>query len=203
MDGNPGVRRSAVLTAVRAVLTVAAVLAAYYLLPLDSAFTVRTVLVLVAGVVLVGVLLGWQVHTIMRSARPGLRAIAAVAAALPSFVMLFAATYYLLERSAPESFSEAMSRTDALYFTMTVFSTVGFGDITPRSELARLLTTGQMTANFLLIGVVARFLLGAVQEGRRLRGLGGPGDGRGPGGGRGAGSEGGTGDERGGPPAAR
>lgn len=76
----------------------------------------------------------------------------------------------------PESFSESMSRTDALYFTMTVFSTVGFGDITPRTEPARLLTTGQMTANFLLIGVAARFLVGAVQEGRRLRDLAAKGD---------------------------
>ncbi|MFI6418120.1 potassium channel family protein [Streptomyces sp. NPDC050842] len=176
MDGNPGVRRSALLTGVRAVLTVAALLAAYYLLPLDSAFTVRTVAVLVVGVLLVGLLLGWQVHTIMRSARPGLRAIAAVAAALPFFVLLFAATYYLLERSTPGSFSETMSRTDALYFAMTVFSTVGFGDITPRTELARLLTTAQMTANFLLIGVAARFLLGAVQEGRRLREIEATGD---------------------------
>ncbi|MFD0151016.1 potassium channel family protein [Streptomyces sp. NPDC055721] len=176
MDGNPGVRRSAVLTAVRSILTLAAVLAAYYLLPLDSAFTARTVLVLVAGVVLVALLLAWQVHTIMASARPGLRAIAGVATALPFFVLLFAATYYLLERSAPGSFSETMSRTDALYFTMTVFSTVGFGDISPRTELARLLTTGQMTANFLLIGVAARFLLGAVQEGRRLHGIKVPGD---------------------------
>ncbi|MFB7589964.1 potassium channel family protein [Streptomyces sp. NPDC056169] len=184
MDGNPTIRRSAVLTAVRALLTVAAVLAAYYLLPLDSAFTAGTVVVLVVGVLLVGVLLAWQVHTILRSARPGLRAVAAVAAALPFFVVLFAATYFLLERSTPESFSEAMSRTDALYFTMTVFSTVGFGDITPRTELARLLTTGQMTANFLLIGVAARFLLRAVEEGRRLRGLGG------------------TGGEHGGPPTA-
>ncbi|WP_406058025.1 potassium channel family protein [Streptomyces sp. NBC_01077] len=193
MDGNPTIRRSAVLTAVRSILTLTAVLAAYYLLPLDSAFTVGTVVWLVVGVVLVALLLAWQVHTVMRSARPGLRAIVGVATALPFFVLLFSATYYLLERSAPGSFTEAMSRTDALYFTMTVFSTVGFGDIAPRSELARLLTTGQMTANFLLIGVAARFLLGAVQEGRRLRGLGGTGDEHG----------GRTGDEHGGPPTGR
>ncbi|MFM9500239.1 potassium channel family protein, partial [Streptomyces galilaeus] len=49
------------------------------------------------------------------------------------------------------SFSEAISRTDVLYFTMTVFSTVGFGDISPRSETARLLVTGQVTASLLLI----------------------------------------------------
>ncbi|MCX4980737.1 potassium channel family protein [Streptomyces sp. NBC_00572] len=171
MDGNPGVRRSALLTAVRAILSLTAVLAAYYLLPLDSSFSAGTVAVLVGGVLLVALLIAWQVRTVMRSARPGLRAIAAVATALPFFVLLFAATYYLLGRSAPESFTETLSRTDALYFTMTVFSTVGFGDISPRTELARLLTTGQMTANFLLIGVAARFLLGAVQEGRRLRSL--------------------------------
>ncbi|MEU7702135.1 ion channel [Streptomyces sp. NPDC039028] len=171
MDGNPGDRRSAVLTAVQAVLSLTAVLAAYYLLPLDSSFSAATVAVLAGGVALVGLLIAWQVRTIMHSARPGLRAVAAVAATLPFFVLLFAATYYLLGRSEPASFTETLTRTDALYFTMTVFSTVGFGDISPRTEVARLLTTGQMTANFLLIGVAARFLLGAVQEGRRLRGL--------------------------------
>ncbi|MFI6446014.1 potassium channel family protein [Kitasatospora sp. NPDC050543] len=81
----------------------------------------------------------------MRSPRPQLRAVEAVATALPLFLLLFAAVYYLLERSTPESFSESLSRTDALYFTMTVFSAVGFGDISPRSEPARLLATGQMT----------------------------------------------------------
>jgi hypothetical protein len=70
----------------------------------------------------------------------------------------------------PGSFSEGMSRTDALYFTMTVFSTVGFGDISPRSQTARLLVTGQITANLLLLGVAARVLVNAVEEGRRAQG---------------------------------
>ncbi|MFD3534078.1 potassium channel family protein [Streptomyces sp. NPDC058664] len=154
----------------RSLLTLAVLLAAYYVLPLDSAFTAATVLALLGGGVVVAALLVWQVRTIMRSARPGLRALTALATALPLFLLLFAATYYLLAHSAPESFSESLSRTDALYFTMTVFSTVGFGDISPRSEPARLLVMGQMVANLLLIGVAARLLVGAVQEGRRLQG---------------------------------
>jgi hypothetical protein len=36
-----------------------------------------------------------------------------------------------------------LTRTDALYFTVTVFSTVGFGDITAKTETARLVVTGQ------------------------------------------------------------
>lgn len=175
MGRDPQGRRAALLTTVRSLLTLAVLLAAYYVLPLDSAFTAATVLALVGGGVVVAALLAWQVRTIMRSARPGLRALTALATALPLFLLLFASAYYLLERSAPESFSESLSRTDALYFTMTVFSTVGFGDISPRSEPARLLVTGQMAANFLLIGVAARFLVGAVQEGRRLQGRPGTG----------------------------
>jgi voltage-gated potassium channel len=40
--------------------------------------------------------------------------------------------------------AEPLSRTDALYYTITVFSTVGFGDVTPRADLARIVTMVQM-----------------------------------------------------------
>ncbi|WP_405653791.1 potassium channel family protein [Streptomyces sp. NBC_00019] len=93
----------------------------------------------------------------------------AVGTTLPLYLLLFATTYYLMERSASGSFSEPLSRSDALYFTVTVFSTVGFGDISPRSEPARLLVTGQMAANLLLIGVAARFLLSAVEQARKRK----------------------------------
>ena len=56
-----------------------------------------------------------------------------------------------------------MSRTDSLYFTVTVFATVGFGDIAPRTELARLVVMSQMLFGLIAFGLVARLLLGAVQ----------------------------------------
>jgi hypothetical protein len=34
-----------------------------------------------------------------------------------------------MERASAASFTEPLTRTDALYFSVTVFSTVGFGDI--------------------------------------------------------------------------
>ncbi len=77
----------------------AVVVAAYYLLPLDSAFTAATVLALLA----------WQVRTIMRSARPGLRALTTLATALPLFLLLIASACYLLERNTPESFARPPS----------------------------------------------------------------------------------------------
>ncbi|WP_405676687.1 potassium channel family protein [Streptomyces sp. NBC_00868] len=158
-------------------MTATLLVAAYYLLPMDSAFTVTTVIVLVGGVVAVAVLLSWQIYTITLSPRPGLKAMEAMAVTAPLFVLLYATACFLLEHSASGSFSEPLSRTDALYFAMTVFSTVGFGDITARSESARLLTTGQITLNLLLLSVAARLLASAVQRGRQRQGLSaGPGE---------------------------
>ncbi|WP_051845731.1 potassium channel family protein [Streptomyces globisporus] len=159
-------RRQALRASLRSLLTAALLVTAYYVLPLDSAFTAGTVVALVGGVTAVTLLLVWQIRRIAQSPRPELRAAEALGTTLPLYLLLFATTYYLLERGTAASFSEALSRSDALYFTMIVFSTVGFGDISPRSEPARLLVTGQMPLNVLLIGVAARFLVRAVSQAR-------------------------------------
>jgi hypothetical protein len=160
-------RRRTLLAVVRSLATTSLLVTAYYLLPLTSAFTPATVIALIGGMAAVAMLLLWQASVIRRSVRPTLRAVEALATTLPLFLLLYAAVYYLLQRSAPQGFGEPLSRTDALYFTLTVFSTVGFGDITPHSQLARLLTMGQMTLDLLLIGVAAKVLTSAVREGQR------------------------------------
>ncbi|MET9620388.1 potassium channel family protein [Streptomyces sp. NPDC006464] len=159
-------RRQAIRASVRSLLTAGLLVTAYYLLPLDSAFSTGTVVALVGGMAAVALLLAWQIRMITLSPRPELRAAEALGTTLPLYLLLFATAYYLMERSIADSFSEALSRSDALYFTMTVFSTVGFGDVSPRSEPARLLVTGQMALNLLLIGVAARLLVSAVEQGR-------------------------------------
>lgn len=85
--------------------------------------------------------------------------------------MLFAATHYLIGHNYPHSYTQTMTRLDALYFTVTVFTTVGFGDIAPVSELARTVTLLQMIGDVLIIFVIARVLFGAVRVGieRRTR----------------------------------
>ena len=56
---------------------------------------------------------------------------------------------------------------DTLYFTVTVFATVGFGDISPASQAARLLVMLQMILNLLVLGVGIQVFLGAVQRSRQ------------------------------------
>jgi voltage-gated potassium channel len=58
-----------------------------------------------------------------------------------------------------------LSRSSALYFTVTVFSTVGFGDITPKTDAARLVVTVQMLADLAVLAIVIRLIFGAVTRG--------------------------------------
>src|SRR5208282_4777456 len=59
-----------------------------------------------------------------------------------------------------------LTRTDSLYFTVTTFSTVGFGDITATSQAARLVVTVQMILDLLVLGLGIRVFIGAVQLAR-------------------------------------
>ncbi|MGE7385858.1 potassium channel family protein [Streptomyces sp. NPDC004126] len=141
----------------------------YYAAPLDYGFGVAAVAALAGGLLLFGGLVVWQVGAIARSAYPRLRALEAVGTAVPLFLVLFSATYFLLSRDRPGSFSEPLTRTDALYFTVTVFATVGFGDIAPVDGTGRVLATVQMVANLIVVGLVAKVLFGAVETGLARR----------------------------------
>ncbi|MER5507094.1 potassium channel family protein [Streptomyces sp. NPDC002766] len=151
----------------RAVASVAALVALYYALPLDHSSTPRAVTILVTGLAVFVLLIAFQVRLIMRSPLPGVRAVESLAVSVPFFLLLFAGTYVVLAALSPAHFGERLSHTDGLYFTVTVFSTVGFGDITAKSQTARLVVTGQMVADLVVLGVAVRLVVSAVRHRRR------------------------------------
>ncbi|MEV7774368.1 potassium channel family protein [Kitasatospora sp. NPDC086791] len=166
-------RRLLARALLRPLATATGLVAAYYLLPMDEPYSARTVVALVLGLLAVSALLIWQTRSVSRSPYPRLRAVAALATVFPLLILLFATSYFLLERSQPESFTESLSRSDAVYFTVTVFSTVGFGDIAPKSGAARGTAVLQMLADVFLVGVVAHVMLEAVRRGLDRRGQSG------------------------------
>jgi hypothetical protein len=141
----------------------------YYLLSLNRSSTWVAVTMLVIGLALFIGLVAFQVRSIVRSRFPALRAIEALATSVPLFLLLFASVYVVLSTISASNFTEPLTHTDALYFTVTVFSTVGFGDITAKSEAARLVVTSQMIADLLIIGLGLRVIVGAVTRSRQQR----------------------------------
>ncbi len=108
-----------------------------------------------------------EMNSILRHEHPQKRAVIALAILLPLFIVVFAWIYLTLSRSDPSAFGEQLNRTGALYFTVTVFSTVGFGDITAKTQTARLVVTGQMIANLIILGLAIKVVVGAVKGGQQ------------------------------------
>ena len=70
---------------------------------------------------------------------------------------------------------EPLDHTGALYFAITIFSTVGFGDITPKTDLARIVASVQMLLDLVLLGTLVRLLVTAARSGLSGgQGLSGP-----------------------------
>ncbi|HXV91909.1 MAG TPA: potassium channel family protein [Pseudonocardia sp.] len=166
-DGaGPWYRRHGPAVAALARSTVSAVLlvVVYYRAPLDRPLDPRVALWLVLGLIAFAASIAYQVRAIVRSPIPHVRAVETVEISLPFLLLLYASAYSLMSYDEPASFTEVLDRTDALYFTVTVFATVGFGDIAPVTRTARVVTMTQMLVGLLTVGVVARLLLGAVQR---------------------------------------
>jgi voltage-gated potassium channel len=126
--------RAMVSTGLRALGATVALVAIYYLLPLDHTSTWVAATILVIGLVAFIALVIFQVRSIIRSRFPGLRAVEALATSLPLFLLLFSSTYVVMAAISASNFGEKLTHTDALYFTVTVFTTVGFGDITAKTK---------------------------------------------------------------------
>lgn len=157
----------------RAVLVGVGLVVAYYLIPMDRPFTVHTLVGLAVGLSLVVGLLVVQTLKIARSAYPRVRAVEAITTVFSLFILLFASSYFLMEQHTT-AFNQALTRTDALYFTITTFATVGYGDVVPVTSEARILTMVQMLGDLLLVGVALRIILGAVRTGLSRGGRGSP-----------------------------
>ena len=175
----PAKRRRLIIGAVLRGLAVTTVLVVlYYLLPLDRPLDTSGAARILIGLLAFAGVTVWQVKAIAGSRYPGLRAAEALGFIIPFYLLLFASTYFVMERASAANFTQPLTRTDALYFSVTVFTTVGFGDIAAKSETARVVLIVQMLADLALLGAGARVLLGAVHRGQQRRS--GTSDGDGP-----------------------
>ena len=148
----------------------AVLITVYYLvppgvLPARHHSDVSVVLHLSAAAALFAVILASQARRIVAAELPELRAVEALGFVIPLFLLLFAGFYLSMSNSSAAMFSEQLNHTRALYFAITVFSTVGFGDITPKTNVAEIVVSIQMLLDLVIIGAVVRLLLNAAQAG--------------------------------------
>jgi voltage-gated potassium channel len=82
-----------------------------------------------------------------------------------STVVAFAVVYFTLQRSSPGEVAGLHTRLDSLYFTLTMTTTVGFGDIHPAGQTARGIACMNLVFNAVFLGALIR--TGSSQLARR------------------------------------
>ena len=158
-------------TALRILVSVVLLFTLYGALPAADRTGAGTLLELFVGLIIFGAVLGWQVLKIMGAEHPELRAAEALAIAVPIVLIVFAFTYLSLSHARPGSFSEPLNHVRAVYFVITVISTVGFGDITPKTDAAMIVVSFQIMLDLVLLVGIVRAVFFAAQVGVRRRQL--------------------------------
>ncbi|MFF3325741.1 potassium channel family protein [Streptomyces sp. NPDC002889] len=126
--------------------------AAYFLLPLDGFGPDRPALswtVFVLALAAVAAMLLKEIRDVLLE-RPDTRPGLVIPVLMCLTVMVFASGYNALA-TRPGEFIGLETRVDALYFTVTTLATVGYGDITPQSQTARLVTVLQIVYSFVFL----------------------------------------------------
>ncbi len=159
-------RREVVSTSVAMAVTWALLLGIYYVIPFTDRASGGPLVRLVLGLAAFVAVILWQLRRVLDADVPGLRAVRALGAIIPLFLLVFAAVYLSLSEASTTNFSEPLDHTGALYLVVTVFTTVGFGDITPESDAARLILSAQMLLDLVVIGALVRLLTTAAKAGR-------------------------------------
>ncbi|SDJ83127.1 Ion channel [Nocardioides sp. YR527] len=143
----------------RPILTFGGLLVAYYAFPLkwatDSVVAVgASLLVTVGALSLVGTVMIRELGSVRRGG-PG-RSTRVLAMLLILLVMAASLTFFLLNEIRPDEISGLETRTDALYFTLSTMTTVGYGDVHAEGQLARALVCVMIVFNIVVVASLVR-----------------------------------------------
>ncbi|HJU97077.1 MAG TPA: potassium channel family protein [Jiangellaceae bacterium] len=164
-DSSPRPRRVVRLGLL--LVEVVALVAAYFLMPLTATLWLR-LLAYAIGLALVTAVIARQVRRHVESRDNDIR-IESLALAIVLAVLLFALVYYSIETVDPSQLADISTRLDALYFSLTIGTTTGFGDISAQGQLARGVVSAQLVFDLVIIAAAVPVLTRTVERRRRER----------------------------------
>jgi uncharacterized membrane protein SirB2 len=153
------------------VAIVAGIIWFYMVLPVPEAEDSPWQIVLGIGVVsLIYLSAGvWAMLRINRSRHPLSIGILALSVMVTAMIVTFAMVYVTMSSGNPSNFNVPLEKISALYFTMTILSTTGFGDITASSDAAMIAVMAQMVVGLTLLTTLARVLVAAARSGAKRK----------------------------------
>jgi hypothetical protein len=136
----------------------------YYVLPMRGRLWPIGAIAGPAAAIALAPLTRRHLRRVLVSDRPLVDVVLALALIAVVLILGFATTYGILATQSSEEFVGIATKTDALYFTVTVLATVGFGDVHPVGQVARGLTTVNMLTNIVILAFSVRLLTWAARQ---------------------------------------
>jgi voltage-gated potassium channel len=156
------------------VVLVAAATAVYFVLPVPGRMRESSwAFMFSAGVLVLAVLILLSIRRLLRAGEQ---------ARIRGLVLLLTVTVLFFSwadesvAALPDQFADLTNKTDALYFNISTLATVGFGDVHPVGQLARVAVTLQIVFNLVFLGTAVSLITGYF----RRRALGRAQSGSGP-----------------------
>lgn len=115
----------------------------------------------VAALAVLAFAIVWQVRMTMQQGLD--RRVDGLVVSLVIVVLGFAMGFYLLNAQDPEQLEGLATRVDALYFTMSTLTTVGFGDVHATGQAARIMVVVQMAFNLVFVATAAAVLSARIR----------------------------------------
>jgi voltage-gated potassium channel len=133
----------------------------YFVLPIPGRMREDSwALLFSCGVVVLGLLITLAIRRLLRAGE---------GARIRGLVLLLVLTLLFFSwcdesvAELPGQFADLHTKIDALYFTVSTLTTVGFGDVHATGQLARAAVTVQMVFNLVFIGLAAGVVTGFLR----------------------------------------
>lgn len=148
------------------ILLIGAVLSVLYvLMPLQTDLAWLGLVIGLVALVCIAPFAVRRAVAVSNSSAPLLAAAEAILIIVAMLVFGFSSVYLAIGRDAGQ-FDGLETRLDAVYFTVTTLSTVGYGDVHATGQMARGVVTLQILFDLSLLAVSVKLLLGAARQGR-------------------------------------
>jgi voltage-gated potassium channel len=157
-------QRTVRFAAMRIVLAFVLLVGAYFVLPFDRVSVAQLWFIVFTAVAALTVVSIVQLRAVASSEFPTLRGVEALMVSLVLLLVSFAGIYIGLSSYDAGAFDEQLDHVGALYFALTTLTTIGYGDISPVSNAARIVVMVQMVVDVVILGVFIRLVINAVRS---------------------------------------
>ena len=149
----------------RLLLGVSGMVVVFYWVPVSTQeSTARTALAVALTLLGIAALAWAIVEQLKRQVRNRSEDVHTLVMLLALVAIVFALAFFILQTHSPGQLSGLSTRTDALYFTASTLTTVGFGDIHAEGQLARGLVILQLLFNAVFVGALVSTVVGTVRS---------------------------------------